>query len=159
MWNYCTNCFLASQTVVWSRTDHSGGIAVLATLVAVVQLGLLERAIEATNIISLSCWIPRLNCLCYSLTNIHQGRKCWTTQAYLSELFPAPINVDPHYISTDATVEHNLETRRGKGNSILRQEFGITILFHNGQKNHFSAVNGWMELNKERRSNDFWPWL
>ena len=41
----------------------------------------------------------------------------------------------------DATVECNIETRDGKGNSILRQEFGITILSHKGQKLHFSAVN------------------
>ena len=27
------------------------------------------------------------------------------------------------------------------------------------KKLHFSAVNGWMELNKESRSDDFWPWL
>ena len=51
-------------------------------------------------------------------------------------------NVDPHYTSTDATDKRNTETRDGKGNYIMRQEFGITILYHNGQKLHCSVVNG-----------------
>ena len=44
---------------------------------------------------------------------------------------------------TDATVERNIETRVGRGDFILRQEFGIMLIpSHNGQKLHFSAVNG-----------------
>ena len=61
----------------------------------------------------------------------NQGRKYWTIQAYLSEIF----DVDPHCSRTDATVDCNIETRDGKGNSILRQKVqDYNIPYNNGQK-------------------------
>ena len=152
----------------------------------------------------------------------NQGQKCWTTQAYSSDIFPAPqlqywstlywygqgrsqphspgwarvplfsfflkfwsiflifpqtlLFFFPHFGSPGGrvahpgrpwllywvrtplhylTIERNLRQGMGRGNSILRQGFGITILSHKKK----TPANGRMELNKERRSNDFWPWL
>ena len=66
----------------------------------------------------------------------NQGRKYWTTQAYSSEIF----DVNPHCSPMDATVERNIETRGGKGNSVLRQRvYDYNIPYNNGQK---FAVNG-----------------
>ena len=71
----------------------------------------------------------------FAFCSANHGRKCWTTQAYNQRFSRLPIvNVDPHYSGTDTTVERNMETMGGEGDSILRQEFGISILSHNGQK-------------------------
>ena len=49
-------------------------------------------------------------------SNYNEGWKCWTAQVNLSEISLLPIfNVDPHYTVGDAIVEHNIETRGGKG--------------------------------------------
>ena len=59
-------------------------------------------------------------------TRNKQGRSqtyyhVWTTLAYLSEIFPAPLlNVDPHYSGMDAMIECNIET--GVRISVLRQD-------------------------------------
>ena len=47
----------------------------------------------------------------------------------------------------------------GRGNCIWIQGLGVTIPLKNRQKFNVSTVNGWMKLKRERRSNDFWPWL
>ena len=46
----------------------------------------------------------------------------------------------------------------GRGNCIWIQELGAMIPSENRQKINVSAVNGWMKLKRERRSNDFWLW-
>ena len=73
---------------------------------------------------------------------------------------PLPIfNIDPYRTGTDSTIERNIETGVGRGNCIWIQGLGVTIPLENRQKINVSSVNGWMKLKRERRSNDFWPWL
>ena len=47
----------------------------------------------------------------------------------------------------------------GGGNLFWDKTLGLQFHLAMDKKLHFCAVNGWKELNKERRSNNFWPLL
>ena len=94
-------------------------------------------------------------------TFYNQGEKCWNTRAYLAEIFPAPHFQcwstlywhgrncwEQHWDKGGVKGEFYFETRVWDYDSILMDK-----------ELHFSAVIGRMELNKERRSNDFLPRL
>ena len=90
----------------------------------------------------------------------NQGRKCWTTDAYiLSVIFLLPnFNVDPHRTGADSTIKRNIETGVVRGIPFLRQGFKITISSHNRAKNLILVLwTRWMELIKKGGPITFGP--
>ena len=80
---------------------------------------------------------------------------------FIREFLSSPFSMLIHTIldtGTDGAVERNFKQRGGKEKLYFETRvWDYDSILQWGKKLNSSAVNGAMELNKERRSDNFWP--
>ena len=93
--------------------------------------------------------------------SLQSGPKVLDHWGVITNDFPrSPFSMLIHIIlARTPLLSATLKQGVGRGNWIWIQGLGVTIPLENRQKINVSTVNGWMKLKRERRSNDFWPWL
>ena len=95
------------------------------------------------------------------LPHLQSGPKVLDYWGVITNDFPrSPFSMLIHIVlARTPLLSATLKQGVGRGNCIWIQGLGVTIPLKNRQKINVSTVNGWMKLKRERRSNDFWPWL
>ena len=103
----------------------------------------------------------RNNGLTIYLLHLQSGPKVLDHWGVITNDFPrSPFSMLIHIVlARTPLLSATLKQGVGRGNCIWIQGLGVTIPLKNRQKINVRTVNGWMKLKRERRSNDFWPWL